>query len=135
MSKEIKFQLRKSAQNQQIVYVNENDFIKKYRGLKRICPDAFRNLCFYFFKNGICNKQDGDYVYDAPTSPEFKVLFGQIKVIYSIKNGIIYVKDLIPSEIFLNNYYGGVETYKGYPCYSEKDKFKINLLMKLKEMR
>lgn len=119
--------------NNKFLFIDENDFYKKYKSLKKYCPKAFKYLCFNFFKNVSKNKyEDGKYVENVPTSLEFKKLYGQIQLLYSIKNGSIIIENLNPSDFFLDGHNRDLDVYLGMPYRNERDKFKIQMIMKLK---
>lgn len=115
------------------MYIDENDFTKKYKSLRKYCPKSFKHFCFDLIKN-INSNIDGNYSVSLPTGKEFKLIYGQIKLIYSIRNGIVMIENLEPSEFFLEGYRKDLEIYKGIPCRNKKDKFKIDTILKLKEI-
>lgn len=117
--------------NYKIVFENENDIIKKIRSLKKYCIKAYKELIFYVFNN--IQIQDGYYEKELTTYQEFKKVHGQIKVIYEVRDKKITIKDITPSKFLIDGYMKELETYKGMYYNDEKDKFKINLVMKLKE--
>ena len=133
MKLEYKFKTRLNTTKRKIVYLDENDFVKKYKGLRRVCPVAFKYLCFDFFKKDLFQKEDGFYIEDLPTSEQFKTIYGQLQLVYSIKNKCIVIEDLKPSSILLANYMSGFKIHKGVPYDTEKDKFKIEVVERMKK--
>lgn len=89
-------------------------------------------MCFEIFNNEFNNKQDGVYTKDIPTFEEFKAIYGQIQLIYSVQNGTVVVEDIKPSEFLLDGYRRDLETYRGMPYRNAKDKFKIDMFMAMK---
>lgn len=117
-----------------LVYKDKNDFDKKLRSLKKYCPIAFKDLVFNKCKNFRVGPKNGKYALNLSTSLDFKNVFGQIKLIYSrIDNQIIF-EDLEPSNFLLDAFSIELEVYKGMFYRDDKDKFKIDLWFKRKEL-
>ena len=117
----------------QIIFKNENEFKKKLRALKRYCPKAHKYLYFDILSKDLFEKKKGSYEIELPTSKEFRLIYGQIKLIYSIQNRKIIIEDLEPRGFLLDGYKFELESYKGIFYRNEQDMFKINLIMKMKE--
>lgn len=132
MKLEYKFKTMENTSNRKIIYLDEIDFTKKYKGLRRICPKTFKYLCFDLFKKDLFQKEDGHYIDDLPTTETFKSIYGQIQIIYTVKNNCIVIEDLKPNEILIANYMAEIKVYKGIPYETEKDKFKIDMMGKLR---
>lgn len=115
-----------------IIFANENDFNKKLRTLKTYCMKSYKYFAFELTDEDFESK-DGTYSYDLPTSNEFRLIYGQIKLIYTIKNNEIILDNLEPKSFFMEGYSRLLETYKGIYYRDDKDKFKINLLNNLKK--
>lgn len=115
-----------------IIFANENDFNKKLRALKTYCMKSYKYFAFELTDEDFESK-DGTYSYDLPTSNEFRLIYGQIKLIYTIKNNEITLDDLEPISFFMDGYMKELNTYKGIYYRDDKDKFKINLLNCLKK--
>lgn len=115
-----------------IIFANENDFNKKLRALKTYCMKSYKYFAFELTDEDFESK-DGTYSYDLPTSNEFRLIYGQIKLIYTIKNNEIILDNLEPKSFFMEGYSRLLETYKGIYYRDDKDKFKINLLNNLKK--
>lgn len=115
-----------------ISFANENDFNKKLRALKTYCMKSYKYFAFELTDEYFESK-DGTYSRDLPTSNEFRLIYGQIKLIYTIKNNEIILDDLEPKSFFMEGYSRLLETYKGIYYRDDKDKFKINLLNNLKK--
>lgn len=132
MKLEYRFRTIKNISDRRIMYIDEIDFTKKYKGLRRICPKTFKYLCFDFFKNDLFKKENGHYVDDLPTTEAFKKIYGQIQIIYTIQNNCIVIEDLKPHEILIANYMSEMKIYKGVPYNTERDKFKIEIVERMK---
>lgn len=115
-----------------ISFANENDFNKKLRVLKTYCMRTYKYFIFELTDKDFESK-DGSYSCDLPTSDEFKLIYGQIKLIYTVKNNQITLDDLEPVAFFMDGYMKELNTYKGIYYRDDKDKFKINLLNSLKK--
>lgn len=116
-----------------ISFANENDFNKKLRALKTYCMSAYKYFMFELVDKDLFEIKDGTYSYDLPTSDEFKLIYGQIRLIYIIKNNEIILEDLEPKSFFMDGYMKELNVYKGIYYRNDKDKFKINLLNCLKK--
>ncbi len=116
-------------------YSNKNDFIKKFRSLKTYCPRAYKELIFKISRTEFQKEGDGKYKMNLYTSSDFKFIYGQITLLYSVLDGIVIIEDLLPSEFFMDGYFRLLEIYKGIPCRNTKDKFKVDLLVAKKKGR
>lgn len=121
--------------NKNLIYLNENDFIKKLRSLKTYCPQAYKSFIFKVSRERFFETKDGTYSKDIPTSKEFKFIYGQIRLIYSIKNKTIIIEDLEPSQFLLDGYMTKLETYRSMFYRDKKDKFKIDLMLSLNDKK
>lgn len=109
------------------IYKN-NEFSKKLSSLKKYLIFQFRHYnCF--------QKENGSYELNLPTSPEFKYIYGQIKLKYCVKDKNIIFKDLEPSQFFMDGYKMELDVYKKFYYRDEKDKFKIDLMLTLKNIK
>lgn len=115
-----------------VTYLDINDYNKKYRSLRKYAPKSFKDLCFNILKS-LDIDTDGKFEANIFTTDEFKFVYGQIKLIYSVKNNVAVLENIEPSQFFIDGYRKELDTYKGIPCRNEKDKFKIDMLMKMKE--
>ena len=114
-------------------YLDENDFIKKFRSLKTYCPRSYKDLIFNIDKKEFHTQDDGKYIQDIYTSAEFRYVYGQISIVYTVTDGNVLVEDLLPNEFLLDGYFNMLDTYKGMPYRNQKDKFKIDMFMLRKE--
>lgn len=111
-----------------------NEFNKKLRSLRKYCPQTYKYLIFEVKNSNNFEKEDGDYEINLPTSNEFKFIYGQIKLKYRIKNKVAIFKDLEPSQFLLDGYKFDLNTYKRIYYRNDKDKFKIDLMLSMKNM-
>ncbi len=126
-------------------YINENEFHKLERSLKKYNMLAYKKLYFDFYpklkegnflgiqvsedkeKNSIC------YELKLPTDVMFSKVHGDIKLIYHVYNNekLILIDKLVPEDILTEGHQSELVTYKGVMVskeHSDKDIFKINLL-------
>lgn len=115
------------------IYIDENDFTKKLRSLKTYCPRSYKDLIFNIDKRDFHSHIDGKYSKNLYTSDEFKFVYGQISLVYSVDGGNVVIEDLLPSQFFIDGYFNLLDTYKGIPYRNKKDKFKINLFISMKK--
>lgn len=118
-----------------VLLKNENDFNKKLRALKKYCMKAYKHFNFEFMGKKLFDKKNGNYIYNLPTSSEFKFVYGQIRLKYKIIDKTIIIEDLEPSQFFLDGYSFDLNTYKGLFYRNDKDKFKIDLINEIKKGR
>lgn len=131
-------------------YLNENEFHKLERSLKKYNMLAYKKLHFEYYpklKNGnflgeivATNKEKGTTSYDLklPTDIMFAKVHGEIKLNYTVyqKEKIIMLNKIEPIEILSEGHQSELVTYKGVMVskqHSDKDLFKINLLNMLQK--
>ena len=126
-------------------YVNENEFRKLERALKKYNMIAFKKLNFEYYpslRSGKflgelveSNKKNGTDKYELklPSDKIFAQIHGEIKLIYSVhkKEEVVMLETLTPEDILLEGHRSELTTYKGIMISKEnasKEKFKIDLL-------
>lgn len=126
-------------------YINENEFHKLERSLKKYNMLAYKKLYFDFYPKlkegnflGIQvseDKEKGSICYELklPTDAMFSKVHGDIKLIYHVyrNDKLILIDKLIPEDILTEGHQSELVTYKGVMVskeHSDKDIFKINLL-------
>ena len=131
-------------------YLNENEFHKLERSLKKYNMLAYKKLYFEYYpklKNGeflgeivSTNKEKGTTTYELklPTDVMFSKVHGEIRLNYIVyeKEKIIMLDKIEPIEILSEGHQSELVTYKGVMVskqHSDKDLFKINLLNMLQK--
>ncbi|MBQ9071637.1 MAG: hypothetical protein IJY25_00560 [Bacilli bacterium] len=126
-------------------YVNENEFRKLERSIKKYNMLAYKKLYFEFYpalKEGnflgklISTNQANNtssYELKLPTDAMFSKVHGDIKLYYHVyhKEKIVMLDKFEPMEILSEGHASELVTYKGVMVskqHAEKDMFKINLL-------
>ena len=126
-------------------YINENEFKKLERSLKKYNMLAYKKLYFEYYpalKEGnflgelvSTNSAQGTRTYELklPTDIMFSKVHGDIKIHYLVyeNNKIVMLDKLTPEDILSEGHQSELVTYKGVMVskeHSEKDMFKINLL-------
>lgn len=126
-------------------YINENEFHKLERSLKKYNMLAYKKLYFDFYPKlkegnflGIQvseDKEKGSVCYELklPTDTMFSKVHGDIKLIYHVYSNdkLVLIDKLIPEDILTEGHQSELVTYKGVMVskeHSDKDIFKINLL-------
>ena len=126
-------------------YVNENEFSKLERALKKYNMLAYKKLNFDYYpklrsgeflgektqidsENGITR-----YELKLPSDHMFSQVHGDIKLHYFVYNdkNIIMLDTITPSDILLEGHMAELTTYKGVMISKQneaKDMFKIDLL-------
>lgn len=131
--------------NYLIEYLNENEFRKKERAIKKYNMLAYKKLIFEFypslregnFLGVIASNNEGEdltkYELKIPTDPMFSKVHGDIVLHYTAyhKQRIIMLDNLTPDDILTEGHQKELTTYKGVmvsKTHADKDIFKINLL-------
>jgi len=126
-------------------YVNENEFKKLERSLKKYNMLAYKKLYFDYYpalREGnflgeliSTNKKNGTSTYELklPTDAMFSKVHGDIKLYYVVYEEIktVMLDRLEPNDILSEGHQSELITYKGVMVskeHSDKDMFKINLL-------
>ena len=126
-------------------YINENEFHKLERSLKKYNMLAYKKLYFDYYpslKNGkflgnmvSTNKENNtkNYELKLPTDTLFAKVHGEIKLHYTIYENekMVMLDTISPEDILTEGHQSELVTYKGVMVskeHSDKDMFKINLL-------
>lgn len=126
-------------------YLNENEYKKLERALKKYNMLAFKKLNFDYYpslRNGKFigqliskNQKEGTQTYELklPSDHMFSQVHGDIKLHYIVyeKQNVVMLDTITPSDILLEGHMAELTTYKGVmisKANAEKDMFKIDLL-------
>jgi hypothetical protein len=126
-------------------YLNENDFRKKERTLRKYNMFAFKKLTFEYYpaiRSGnflgelvSVSKKDHTKSYELklPTAELFAKVHGQIRLHYTVYEDkkIVLLTNITPEGILDEGHRAELSTYKGVmisKTHPEKDMFKVNLL-------
>ena len=129
-------------------YLDENNFKKLERSLKKYNMVAYKKLMFDFYpklRSGefvgelvSINKHEKTETYDLrlPTDSLFVRVYGEVKLNYTVykENNIVMLNDLEPKDILLDGHRSELTAYKGImisKANARKEMFKIDLLCKL----
>jgi len=128
-----------------IEYVNENEFRKKERAVKKYNMLAYKKLLFDYYPSlregnflGVLvssNEKDmiDKYELTLPTDKTFTQVHGHITLHYSVylNQKTVVLDTLTPEDILTEGHQKELTTYKGVmvsKSHKELDMFKINLL-------
>ena len=128
-----------------IEYLNENEFRKKERAVKKYNMLAYKKLIFDFYPSlrdgnfdGVVvskNTSEGIIKYELklPTDTMFAKVYEDIILHYTVyeNQNIVMLDNITPDDILTEGHQKELTTYKGVPIsksHAEKDMFKINLL-------
>ena len=126
-------------------YINENEYRKLERALKKYNTLAFKKLNFEYYpalRNGkflgeliSSNKKEHTETYELklPSDHMFSQVHGDVKLHYIVynKENVVMLDTITPSDILLEGHMAELTTYKGVmisKANAEKDIFKIDLL-------
>lgn len=112
-----------------ITYLDENEFIKKERALRKYFMRCYKYLVFKVYptlrEEG---KQDGIYEIELPVDELFERVYGKIKLLFSVRKDVAVLEDLVPDEILYECYMRDLPTYKGVPYANKKHLEKIKIM-------
>ncbi len=128
-----------------IEYLNENEFRKKERAIKKYNMLAYKKLLFDYYPSlkegnfqGVMassSKKNNTSKYELklPTDAMFNKVHGDIILHYTVyhKEKIVMLDNLTPDVLLTEGHQKELTTYKGVmvsKTNAEKDIFKINLL-------
>lgn len=131
-------------------YLDENDFRKKERSVRKYNMLAYKKMTFDYYpelRNGnflgklvSVSKKDKTKSYELklPTDELFAKVHGEIRLHYTVYEDkhIILLTNITPEEILEEGHRAELGTYKGVMISKtnpEKDMFKINLLNMLQK--
>ena len=131
-------------------YVNENEYKKKEKAIKKYNMLAYKKLIFEYYNDlrdgnfqGVCvetDKQNGISKYELklPTDKMFANVHGPLMLHYIVyeKQKIVMLNTLTPEDVLTEGHMEELTTYKGVMVtnsHKEKDMFKINLFNAMKK--
>ena len=126
-------------------YLDENDFRKKERSVRKYNMLAYKKLTFDYYpeiRNGHfignevetnCTDNTKSYELELPTDELFKKVHGVIKVHYTVyqDTAIVMLTNITPEGILEEGHRAELSTYKGVMVSKsdpKRDMFKIDLL-------
>ncbi|NLL01610.1 MAG: hypothetical protein GX265_01130 [Mollicutes bacterium] len=126
-------------------YINENEFKKLERALKKYNMLAYKKLNFEYYpslRNGkfvgekiSSNRKDNTETYELklPSDYMFSQVHGDVTLKYIVykKENVVMLDTITPTEILLEGHMAELTTYKGVmisKSNASKDMFKIDLL-------
>ena len=118
-----------------IEYLNENEFRKKERAVKKYNMLAYKKLVFDFYPSFRKNTKDmiTKYELKLPTDRMFAKVHGDVVLHYTVYENqkLVMLDTLTPEDILTEGHQKELSTYKGVmvsKSHAERDMFKINLL-------
>lgn len=125
-------------------YINENEYKKLERALKKYNMLAFKKLNFEYYpslRNGeflgelmSSDKKNNTETYELklPSDHLFTQVHGEVKLRYIVykEQNIVMLETIMPTDILLEGHVAELTTYKGVmisKANADKDKFMINL--------
>ena len=131
-------------------YLNENNFRKKERTVRKYNMLAYKKLTFEYYpeiRNGnflgelvSVNKKDKTRSYELklPTAEIFAKVHGEIRLHYTVyeDKNVVLLTNITPDGILEEGHRAELGTYKGVMISKsnpEKDMFKVNLLNMLQK--
>jgi hypothetical protein len=129
-------------------YINENEYKKLERALKKYNMLAFKKLNFEYYPSLRSGKFLGElvasdkakntetYELKLPSDLLFQQVHGEVKIRYIVykDQNVVMLETIMPTDILLEGHVAELTTYKGVMISkqnAEKDKFMINLFSAL----
>ena len=133
-------------------YINENEYRKLERALKKYNMLAYKRLNFEYYpslRKGEFigelvsqNKTKGTKTYELklPSDKMFAQIHGDVKLHYTVysKEGIVMLDTISPEDILIEGHNSELAAYKGVMISKDnasKDKFKVDLLSMLQNSK
>ncbi len=122
----------------EIDYINENEFRRLERALKKYNMRAYKEYFFIYrpklqagdFSDAVLN--ENVYEIGLKTDKMFEKVYGPCKLIFKVIDKTVILLEITPRDILLEEHNSELSAYKGVLVskYSEYDKdlFKIDLL-------
>ena len=129
-------------------YINENEYKKLERALKKYNMLAFKKLNFEYYPalrsgnflgeliSSDKSKNTETYELKLPSDLLFTQVHGEVKIRYIVykEQNTVMLETIMPTDILLEGHVAELTTYKGVMISkqnAEKDKFMINLFSAL----
>ena len=136
--------------NYHFEYVNENEYRKKERSVRKYNMLAYKKLTFEYYpairdgkflgKLVSTSKKDNTQTYELklPTDALFSKVHGDLALHYTVyeDSKVVLLTTLVPEDILSEGHRSELGTYKGVmisKSNQEKDMFKVNLLNALNQ--
>lgn len=133
-------------------YINENEFRKLERALKKYNMLAFKKLNFEYYpslRRGeflgelvSTDKKKGSETYELklPSDHLFTQVHGEVKLRYIIyrNQNVVMLETIEPTDILLEGHVAELTTYKGVmisKANADKDKFMVNLFSAMDDQK
>lgn len=131
-------------------YVNENEYKKKEKAIKKYNMLAYKKLIFEIYNSlregnflGVCVEVDNKnnvsrYELKLPTDKMFSNVHGPLMLHYSVylNQHLVMLNTLTPEDVLTEGHMEELTTYKGVMVtnsHKDKDMFKINLFNAMKK--
>ena len=129
--------------NYHFEYVDENEFRKKERSVRKYNMLAYKKLTFEYYPKSI-NRTVKDlintknYELKLPTDALFSKVHGDITLHYTVyeDSKVVLLSNITPDSILEEGHRSELATYKGVmisKSNAQKDMFKVNLLNALNQ--
>jgi hypothetical protein len=115
-----------------ITYLDENEFKKKERALRKYFMKNCKYLFFDFYpalkRDG---KKEGHYEVELPVDTLFEKVYGKMKLLFSVYKDTAVLEDILPNDILTAAHRRDLPTYKGVPYATDVDFKKLKIMERL----
>lgn len=125
----MKVRLNNQELSLKVVMKNESDMNKCLRALRKYNMRAYKQ--FIFEVNELKHIEDNEYRIDLMADAKFQKIYGQVYMIVLLQDDEVILKRLEPHGFLIAGHNIELESYKGVPIISNKEKFKIDFLEKV----
>lgn len=121
-----------------VKYINEYDFNKLIRSLKTYNMVAYKEFIFKLMNELRGGKvvgklqNDGTYKCRLQQSKIMEFVYGECYFTYKIEGNDAILINMEPHDFLIEGHARILETYKGVPITSAKDRFKVDLYKTIK---
>lgn len=109
--------------------LDESDMTKCLRSLRKYNMRAYKQ--FVFDVNELKHIKDNEYRIDFISDNKFQKIYGKVYMIITLVKDEIILNRLEPHNFFIAGHRAELESYKGVPIISKKEKLKIDFLDKM----
>ena len=125
----VKVKLNGKLITPKIKMLDESDMTKCLRSLRKYNMRAYKQ--FIFETNDLVHVKDNEYRINFLSDNKFQKIYGQVYMSVTLEKDEITLNILEPHDFFIAGHNRELESYKGIPIVSQKEKFKIDFLNKM----
>ena len=119
----------RNKEDTMVKIMDENKFTKQLKALRKYFMKTYKQFIFDVLDEmKRVSKEDGCYSTTLDIDEIFNKVYGQLQVNYIVKDSVVYIEGIEPSQVLLEMHRKMLPIYKGIPYRNKRDLFKIKLL-------